>query len=273
MLYLQLLKLILMNLAFKKRLKLPLFLLLTIFLISSCASRKDMIYFQDGSTEISTPVKYELTYKPDDLLTIAVSALDMDAVRPFNLYVADYSRSSASGTITSSPALQTYLVDASGNIDFPVLGRIAVSGLTRKEATNLITEKLRPFVKDPIVSIRLTNFKVSVLGEVSRPGTYSIPNERVSLLEALGLSGDLDIQAKRAHVLVIREIDGKITKNYIDLRSSDLFNSPFYYLQQNDAVYVEPNNAKVKSAGYNQYTSITISAISTLVSLFAILTR
>jgi len=123
------------------------------------------------------------------------------------------------------------------------------------------------------VSIRLTNFKVSVLGEVSRPGTYSIPNERVSLLEALGLSGDLGIQAKRAHVLVIREIDGKITKNYIDLRSSDLFNSPFYYLQQNDAVYVEPNNAKVKSAGYNQYTSITISAISTLVSLFAILTR
>ncbi len=133
-----------------------------------------MIYFQDSSTEINASVKYELTYKPDDLLTVSVSALDMDAVRPFNLYVAE-SRGTANG-ITATPSLQTYLIDASGNIDFPVIGNIAVAGLTRKEATDLITDKLRPFVKDPIVNIRLTNFKVSILGEVSRPGSFNIPN-------------------------------------------------------------------------------------------------
>lgn len=258
-----------MNLVLIKRLNPTIFLLLITFLISSCASRKDMIYFQDSSTEINASVKYELTYKPDDLLTVSVSALDMDAVRPFNLYVAE-SRGVANG-ITATPSLQTYLVDASGSIDFPVIGNISVSGLTRKEATNLITDKLRPYVKDPIVNIRLTNFKVSILGEVSRPGSFNIPNERVSLLEALGMASDLNIQAKRTHILLVREVNGKITKNYIDLRSSDLFKSPFYYLQQNDVIYVEPNTAKILSSTYNPNVSITLTAISTLVSLLAIL--
>lgn len=258
-----------MNVASSSRLKFPSFFFIIIFLISSCASRKDMIYFQDSSTEINALVKYELTYKPDDLLTVSVSALDMDAVRPFNLYVAE-SRGTANG-ITATPSLQTYLIDAGGNIDFPVIGNIAVAGLTRKEATDLITDKLRPFVKDPIVNIRLTNFKVSILGEVSRPGSFNIPNERVSLLEALGMASDLNIQAKRTHLLLVREVDGKITKNYIDLRSSELFKSPFYYLQQNDVIYVEPNTAKILSSTYNPNVSITLTAISTLVSLLAIL--
>lgn len=260
-----------MTLSYLKRLKNPLLLLLTIFLISSCASRQDLVYFQGDNTNINASVKYELTYKPDDLLTIAVSALDMDAVRPFNIYVAEY-RGGASG-ITSTPSLQTYLIDASGNIDFPVIGSIAIGGLTRKEATRLISDKLKPYVNDPIVNIRLTNFKISVLGEVKRPGTFTIPNERVTLPEALGLANDLSIQARRANILIVREVDGKVTKNYIDLRSNAIFNSPFYYLQQNDMVYVEPNNAKIKSSSYNQFTSITISAISTLISIYAILFR
>jgi len=260
-----------MTLSYLKRLKIPLLLLLTIFLISSCASRQDLVYFQNKDQAIKATVKYELKYKPDDLLTIAVSALDMDAVRPFNLYVADYSRTSATGSITSSPALQTYLVDAEGNIDFPVIGSIKIAGLTRKEATQLISDKLKPLVKDPIVNIRLINFKISVLGEVKNPGTFTIPNERVTLIEALGLASDLNIQARRMNILVVREIEGKITKNYIDLRSNDLFSSPFYYLQQNDAIYVEPNTSKIRSSTYNPNTSITLSAVSTLVSLLAIL--
>lgn len=259
-----------MNLAFLKRLNPLLFLFLITFLMSSCgASRKDMIYFQDNAAEINAPVKYELTYKPDDLLTVSVSALDMDAVRPFNLYVAE-TRGTANG-ISATPSLQTYLVDARGSIDFPVIGNIVLSGLTRKKATDLITDKLRPYVTDPIVNIRLTNFKVSVLGEVSRPGSFNITNERVSLLEALGMANDLNIQAKRTHLLLVREVDGNITKNYIDLISSDLFKSPFYYLQQNDVIYVEPNTAKIRSSTYNPNVSITLTAVSTLVSLLAIL--
>ncbi|MCF6212589.1 MAG: polysaccharide export protein [Flavobacteriaceae bacterium] len=260
-----------MTLALLKRLKSPLVLLIISIFISGCASRQDLVYFQTDNNEINTTVKYELTYKPDDLLTIAVSALDMDAVRPFNLYVAEY-RGGANG-ITSTPSLQTYLVDADGNIDFPVIGAVSIADLTRKEATRLITDKLRPYVKDPIVNIRLINFKISVLGEVNRPGSFNIPNERVTLIEALGLAGDLNIQARRLNVLVVREIDGKVTKTYIDLRSNAIFSSPFYYLQQNDMVYVEPNGAKIKSSRINPYTGITLSAISTLISLFAILTR
>ena len=212
-----------------------------------------------------------MTYKPDDLITISVSALDMDAVRPFNLYVAAF-RGTAGG-ITSTPSLQTYLIDATGNIDFPVIGTVPIGGLSRKEATRLVTDKLLPYIKDPIVNIRITNFKISVLGEVNAPGTFNIPNERVTLPEALGLARDLSILGIRANILIIREVDGKITKNYIDLRTNALFSSPFYFLQQNDVVYVEPNKSRIKSSRINPNTGIILSAVSILISLLAILTR
>ena len=260
-----------MTLVFFKRLYLPLFILITTLFLSSCASRQDLVYFQDADKEIEVSVKYVLTYKPDDLITISVSALDMDAVRPFNLYVAAF-RGTAGG-ITSTPSLQTYLIDATGNIDFPVIGTVPIGGLSRKEATRLVTDKLLPYIKDPIVNIRITNFKISVLGEVNAPGTFNIPNERVTLPEALGLARDLKIQGRRANILIIREVDGKITKNYIDLRTNALFSSPFYYLQQNDVVYVEPNNSRIKESRVNPNTSIFLSSVSILISLLAILTR
>ena len=260
-----------MTLAFLKRLKLPILLFFASLFLGSCASREELVYFQDTQKEIEASIKYELTYKSDDLITISVSALDMDAVRPFNLYMTQF-RGTAGG-LNSTPTLQTYLIDAVGTIDFPVIGNVPLGGLTRKEATRLVMDKLRPYVKDPIVNIRLTNFKISVLGEVNSPGLFNIPNERVTLPEALGLARDLRIQGRRANVLVIREIDGKVTKNYIDLRSSDLFSSPFYYLQQNDLVYVEPNSARIKSSRINPYIGITFSAVSTLISIIAILTR
>ena len=260
-----------MTLVFFKRLYLPLFILITTLFLSSCASRQDLVYFQDADKEIEVSVKYVLTYKPDDLITISVSALDMDAVRPFNLYVAAF-RGTAIG-ITSTPSLQTYLIDATGNIDFPVIGTVPIGGLSRKEATRLVTDKLLPYIKDPIVNIRITNFKISVLGEVNAPGTFNIPNERVTLPEALGLARDLNIQCRRANILIIREVDGKITKNYIDLRTNALFSSPFYYLQQNDVVYIEPNNSRIKESRVNPNTSIFLSSVSILISLLAILTR
>jgi len=259
-----------MTLVFFKRLYLPLFILITTLFLSSCASRQDLVYFQDADKEIELSVKYVLTYKPDDLITISVSALDMDAVRPFNLYVAAF-RGTAGG-ITSTPSLQTYLIDATGNIDFPVIGTVPIGGLSRKEATRLVTDKLLPYIKDPIVNIRITNFKISVLGEVNAPGTFNIPNERVTLPEALGLARDLKIQGIRANILIIREVDGKITKNYIDLRTNALFSSPFYYLQQNDVVYIEPNNSRIKESRVNPNTSIFLSSVSILISLLAILT-
>jgi polysaccharide export outer membrane protein len=194
----------------------------------------------------------------------------MDAVRPFNLYMAAF-RGTAGG-ITSTPSLQTYLIDATGNIDFPVIGTVPIGGLSRKEATRLVTDKLLPYIKDPIVIIRITNFKISVLGEVNAPGTFNIPNERVTLPEALGLASDLSIQGIRANILIIREVDGKITKNYIDLRTNALFSSPFYYLQQNDVVYIEPNNSRIKESKVNPNTSIFLSSMSILISLLAILT-
>lgn len=260
-----------MTLVFFKRLYLPLFILITTLFLSSCASRQDLVYFQDADKEIELSVKYVLTYKPDDLITISVSALDMDAVRPFNLYVAAF-RGTANG-ITSTPSLQTYLIDATGNIDFPVIGTVPIGGLSRKEATRLVTDKLHPYIKDPIVNIRITNFKISVLGEVNAPGTFNIPNERVTLPEALGLARDLKIQGRRANILIIREVDGKITKNYIDLRTNALFSSPFYYLQQNDVVYIEPNNSRIKESRVNPNTGIFLSSVSILISLLAILTR
>ena len=260
-----------MTLVFFKRLYLPLFILITTLFLSSCASRQDLVYFQDADKEIEVSVKYVLTYKPDDLITISVSALDMDAVRPFNLYVAVF-RGTAGG-ITSTPSLQTYLIDATGNIDFPVIGTVPIGGLSRKEATRLVTDKLLPYIKDPIVNIRITNFKISVLGEVNAPGTFNIPNERVTLPEALGLARDLKIQGRRANILIIREVDGKITKNYIDLLTNALFSSPFYYLQQNDVVYVEPSNSRIKESRVNPNTSIFLSSVSILISLLAILTR
>lgn len=164
-----------MTLAFLKRFKLPVLLFFASLFLGSCASRTDLVYFQDTQKEIEASVKYELTYKSDDLITISVSALDMDAVRPFNLYMTQFR--GANNGLNSTPALQTYLIDATGNIDFPVIGNVSVGGLTRKEATRLMVDKLRLYLIDPIVNIRLTNFKISVLGEVKSPRVAQLFDE------------------------------------------------------------------------------------------------
>ena len=227
-----------------------------------------------GVNESNSNVKpFELRYQANDLLSINVTALDMDAARPFNLFVSSpniLNNLSVTGQIRQ----QTYLIDEKGEINFPVLGKITIGGLSRDEATDFLETKLKDYLKDPVVTLRLTNFRISVLGEVKLPGNYTILNERVSILEALALAGDLNITGKRANLLLIREEDGVLTKNYIDLTSNDLFNSQYFYLRPNDILYVEPNKAKVRSStDALRFTSISLSVITTLTTILSILLR
>ena len=242
-------------------------------LISSCVTQQDWVYFQGESSVNINVQPFELRYQSNDLLSINVSALDIEAARPFNLFVASpnlLNNLNINGQIQQ----QTYLIDEKGQINFPVLGKLTLGGLSRDEATTLIETKLKAFVKDPVVTLRLTNFRVSVLGEVKLPGTYTITNERVSILEAIALAGDLNITGKRKNILLLRDEDGVLTKNYIDLSSNDLFSSPYFYLRPNDTIYVEPNKSKVRSStDALRFTGISLSVITTLTTILSILLR
>ncbi|HCE56104.1 MAG TPA: sugar transporter [Lutibacter sp.] len=226
-----------------------------------------MVYLQDadGIDAIEAIVKVEPKIQQNDILSINVSAMDAEAALPFNLFEA--------GNATSVPKPITYLVNSDGEINFPVLGKIKVEGFTTKEITSHLAETLAVYIKNPIVNIRLTNFKVTVLGEVKSPGTYPVPNERISILEAIGLAGDLTIQGKRKTVVLIREQNGKRTFIDIDLTSREILNSPYFYLAQNDVLIVEPNKSKVNSSAVGANTGIILTSISFLISIVAILIR
>ena len=246
--------------------------LIVVLSVSSCASRQDLVYFQDEPISAATEsqnANFELTFKTDDLLTIVVSAQDPLVAQPFNLQAT-----ATTATVIDAQGdlkMQTYLIDSNGNIEFPVLGTLKMAGLTRSEANSMLKQKLSEYIVNPIVNIRLANFTVTVLGEVLRPGTYTIQDERISLSEALGLAGDLTIYGRRDNVLLIREIDGQKRYHKFDLTSINTVNSPNYYLTQNDVLYVEPNNAKVRSSSYNQNNGVIISAVGTLATIVAIL--
>ncbi|WP_240643140.1 polysaccharide biosynthesis/export family protein [Sinomicrobium pectinilyticum] len=248
-------------------------LLFSIVLMTSCASRKNLVYFQDIEEidKLASRVIYDPVLQPDDLLTITVSALNMETVLPFNLPVVAYMDTGqrASGT----PQLQTYLLDNQGNLEFPVIGRIKLGGLTRSEAVDLLREKISHYVKNPVINIRIMNYRVTVLGEVARPGSYTIPNERITIPEALGLAGDLTVYGKRDNILIIRDKNGEKTYTRVDITKKDLLESPYYYLQQNDVIYVEPNKAQVQSSTYNRNATVVISIASVIIALISVLTR
>ncbi|WP_104733697.1 polysaccharide biosynthesis/export family protein [Hanstruepera ponticola] len=252
----------------KKQLVKTLVILLALTSLS-CVTSKEIIYFQDEAISRDNQVSLNsaIIYKPNDLLFISVGG-DKDAVAPFNLPAISYSTSSVAAN--GDLKMPTYLVDNNGNIEYPVLGTITLGGLTREQATMYLKNKISEYVKDPIINIRLINFTVTVLGEVKNPGTFTIEDERISLTEALGLAGDLTIHGKRENVFLIRELDGKKQYTKIDLTSVNSLNSPSYYLQQNDVLYIEPNKAKVRSASYNENNGIIISAIATLATIAAI---
>lgn len=239
----------------------------------SCASKSDLVYFQDESLgNFSQPViNPEIKYQPDDMLTINVSNLDADAVRPFNLW--SIPTNIGDGNVQGNVQALPYVIDKNGNIEFPVLGIIAIAGLTRLEATALFKGKLSEYLTDPIVNIRLVNFNITVLGEVNNPGTFTILDEKVSLTEALGMAGDLTIYGNRKNVLLTRELDGQKKFAVFDLTSAKVLASKNYYLSQNDVIYVEPNQARVNSSRGNPNNGVIISAVATLATIIAILIR
>jgi polysaccharide export outer membrane protein len=238
----------------------PLVLICTFFAVTSCVNTRKAVYFvdQNDATLQSTTVIPESVIQKNDFLGISVSSLNPTASAVFN---APTMPSAAGGSI-ASPG---YLVDASGNIQFPILGNIPAAGLTGNQLRESIVRSLtdKKLLVDPIVSVRYLNFKVTVLGEVARPTVVNVPNEKITLLEALGMAGDLTIFGKRENVMVIREEGTQKIIKRINLNTSELFNSPFYYLKSNDIVYVEPNKAKVaSSARSNQILPIVLSALS-----------
>ncbi len=247
-------------------------LLISFLLLSSCVSKKEILYFQkDEISQIDSKQQFEVRFKKDDLLTIDITAEDIASVKPFNLSSVAYG--SSTNAVSGVPKQQTYLIDNRGEINFPVLGKIKLEGLNRIEAVDLLISKLDPdYVKSPSVNIHIINFSINLLGDIKRPGTYVIPNERVSILDAIALAGDLNISGNR-EIIIKRESESGILTGKIDLKSNDLFNSPFYYLQQNDVVYVQPNKSKSQSAAYNQNTGVIISVASVIITLISILTR
>ena len=248
-----------------------------VFLLASCQSYKKVPYLQDA--EIVKNVNqqeslYDAKIMPKDLLTIVVSCTSPELAVPFNLTVASpASVSTSDNQLTVQPVLQPYLVDNEGKINFPVLGELKVGGLTKKEMEDLIIEKLKPYIKEtPIVTVRMVNYKISVLGEVARPGTFTISNEKVNLLEALAMAGDMTVWGVRDNVKLIREsANGKQEIITLDLNSAETILSPYYWLQQNDIVYVTPNKAKARNSDLGNSTSLWFSATSILVSLASLL--
>lgn len=216
---------------------------------------------------------YDAHIRPKDLLTITVNTTDPEAAAPFNLTVQSTITSNQTYTVTQQAALQQYLVDNQGTIDFPVLGELQVSGLSIKAAENLIREKLQPYLKEtPIVTVRMMNYKISVLGEVAKPGTFTISNEKVNVLEALAMAGDMTIWGIRNNVKLVREDEnGKREIIVLNLNQADIVDSPYYYLQQNDILYVSPNKTKAKNSDTGQSTSLWVSATSILVSIASLL--
>ncbi|WP_129649072.1 polysaccharide biosynthesis/export family protein [Bacteroides salyersiae] len=249
------------------------FLCLIAFL-ASCSAPKEVLYLQDIASikEENIDKNYEVIIHKDDLLAILVNSKDPELALPFNMPVVTYQ---IGAQTTAQQRLLGYLVDQNGDIDFPILGKIHVEGLTRMQVTELIKQKLmsEDLIKDPIVTVQFLNFKVSVMGEVTRPGTFDISGDRITLLEALSMAGDLTIYGRRDRVAVIREKDGKRRILYHDLRSSEIFQSPCYYLQQNDIVYVEPNKAKTGQSRINSNNSVGVwlSAVSVLASITSLM--
>ena len=246
--------------------------LFCVALLASCAPKETFVYYQDIDTlllENASNTSFQTKLQPDDLLMIIVSAQDPEAALPFNLVntmTSDPSNPAGGGQMKQ----QLYLIDNQGNIEFPVLGTIKLGGLTRKEAIDYLDQEIGQYINKPIINLRIVNFKVTVQGEVNKPGVHTITSERLTLMEAISLSGDMTIYGKRNNVLIIREIDGHKIPIRVDMTKSDFITSPYYYLNQNDIVYVEPNKTRINSSVVGPNLTVGISALSLLVTIIAL---
>lgn len=241
-----------------------LFTIILAVIFVSCNSRKNIAYLQDveASKDGSTQ-SFEPTIQPDDMLSIIVSAETPEVTLPFNIPMIQGNYQVGN----NQNGIKTYLVDTNGNIEFPVIGTVKLGGLTRTEANNKLVAAVSEYIINPSINLRILNYKVSVLGEVVRPGTFNIESERLTLLEALSLAGDLTIYGKRTNILVIREAEGKRTYNRIDITKSDFMSSEFYYMTQNDVIVVEPNQTRINSSAVGPNIQIIFSGISLLITI------
>lgn len=252
-----------------------LFALFTIVIFASCASKTDVIYYQNIDQVLASSQEensYSTHLQPDDLLMIIVSAEDMEAALPFNLTNTMLTNpNNPAGT--GSASQQLYLIDSQGNIEFPILGTIKLAGLTRSNAIAYLKAQISQYINSPIINLRIMNYKVTLQGEVNKPGVYNINSERITLPEAIALSGDMTIYGKRNNILIIREINGVKTPVNIDMTQADFIMSPYYYLQQNDIVYVQPNKTRINSTVVGPNITVGISALSLIVTIIALSTK
>lgn len=246
----------------------------TLFSEVGCVSPKHIVYFQ-GEAETGNAVRLSEPYTPliktGDVLSIQVSSLNAEAATFFNPYspmIVANNRTVQPTNTNGLPEMSGYLVSPSGEIELPLIGLIKVSGLTISQTNEQVREKLKTYLKEPTVNIRNLNFRISVLGEVARPSLFTVPNDQITLIEALSLAGDATIYGRRDNILVIREDNGQKTFARLDITKRSLFRSPYYYLHPNDIVYVEPGKVRVSTA--NQFYQV-IPAILSALSLVAII--
>ncbi len=264
------------------------YLLLALFCVislASCSSQKTVLpYFADippvadGTMEAGD---YLSRIKPDDELLITVNALDPSAAAAFNLpafnpgsdtnVLTQSAHATPLTVMATSMQLQTFIVNSEGYINYPVLGSIHVAGMTVEQLQKMLTEKISATVEDPIVNVRIANFEVVVGGEVRQPKKIRVNRSRYSVLDALGDAGDLTEYGERSNILLVREENGQRAYHRLNLNSSDLLTSPYFYLQQNDYIYVEPNAVRQANSKYNKHNSFKLSVISTIVSASSVL--
>jgi len=264
------------------KLKILFILIFPAFFFSCITQPKSIVYFQDlGKYRQKLQMTSDLeAYEPiikkyDELLiTVAAPVLDQDAVAQFNLPITVYLTQidTKATNIQQSPSVQTYIVDNSGNINYPVIGRIFLAGLTISQATEHIRDLVSNYIKDPVVNLKIMSFKVTVLGEVMRPGVVPVTQGRLSILDAIGATGDLTIFGDRKNVLLVRENDnGKLDYIRFDLTNSNIFTSPYYYLQQNDKIIVEPNDTKQLESKYSPANNYRLSIFSMVFSALSVI--
>lgn len=241
--------------------------------LSSCSSEKEIVYLQNlEDVEMrKLTSKYEARIKKDDLLSIIVSGPDKQVVMPYNLTLNDMTNG---GGYSNDPEKSTlsYLVDNNGEINFPILGKIKVEGMTRSDLVNYLTKEISKDVKDPIVYVSFKNYKVTILGEVKNPGTYTLASERTNIFQALGQAGDMLLTAERNDIILLREVDGLPTYHKIDLRDASILSSDIYYIQQNDIIYVRPSARRVAVATTaTGIWSTVLSSITTMISVISLI--
>ncbi|MDO6759427.1 polysaccharide biosynthesis/export family protein [Tamlana sp. 2_MG-2023] len=239
-------------------------LILILGITSSCTTKKDIVYFQNAKNfeSVVDTDTFNARLKTGDILNIFISTLDLSVTQPYNLV------ESTNGRQGEGVALD-YLIDPDGNIDYPVLGKVKLVGLTIEEAKEVFKKKFEEgkLLKNPVVIIRIKNYKISVLGQVNKPGVYPISGERVTILEAIASAGDLTITGRRDNVLVIRDFNGSKTYTRIDITNKELFNSPVYFLTQNDVVYVQPNTKGISAGSGDARIGLVASLLGLAITI------